>query len=129
MLTDQCSHWLCAGLLAALAALHPWAAIGAAFGCCFFMAYPPKKTSYLARLGLTAFSWGIGYAHGVWWYPIGPPYDPSAMLPAVALSAVGVVIGLAAVKMMERNSPLPLWVEGILDRIPVLKRKGGDNEL
>lgn len=129
MLTDQCSHWLCAGLLAALAAMHPWAAIGAAFGCCFVMAYPPKNTSYLARVALILFSWGVGYAHGVWWFPAGPPYDPSAMLPAVALSAVGVVLGLAAVRMMEHDGPLPAWLEGILGHLPLIKRKGGDNDL
>lgn len=129
MPVDQCSNWLCAGFLVAMAALHPWAAVGAGFGCCFFMAYPPRKTSYLARLALMAFSWGFGYASGVFFYPDGPPYDPSAMLPSVALSALAVVLGLAVVKMMERNSPLPLWLEGILDRIPVLKRKGDDNGL
>jgi len=129
MLTEQSSSWLCALFLAILAALHPWAAIGAAGGCCFFMAYPPKKTTYLARFALLVFSWSFGYGSGVFFYPDGPPYDPSAMLPAVALSALAVVIGLAAVKMVERNGPLPLWVGNILDRIPVLKRKGDDNGL
>lgn len=129
MLFDQCSSFLCALFVAILTALHPWAAIGAAFGCCFFMGYPPRKTTYLARFALGAFSWGLGYASGVFFYPVGPPYDPSAMLPAVALSALAVVIGLAAVKMVNRGGPLPEWVEGILDRIPVLKRKGDDNGL
>lgn len=129
MLSEQCSGWLCASLLIILSSLHPWAAVGAAFGCCFVMGYPPKKTTYLARAALIVFSWGLGYASGVFCYPVGPPYDPSAMLPAVALSALGVVIGLAAVRMVERGGPLPLWVDGILDRIPVLKRKGDGNDV
>ncbi len=129
MLTEQCSTWICAVFVAVLLSLHPWAAIGAAGGCFFFMAYPPKKTTYLARMALMVFSWMLGYASGVFFYPDGPPYDPSAMLPAVALSALAVVLGLAVVKMMERGGPLPLWVDGILDRIPVLKRKGDDNGL
>lgn len=129
MLSEQCTHWLCASLLAAMLALHPWAAIGAGGGCCFYMAFPPKKTTYLQRLALAVFSWVVGYAFGVFCYPSGPPYDPSAMFPAVALSAVGVVLGLAVVKMMERGGPLPQWVEGILDRLPVLKSKGDGNDV
>lgn len=129
MLTEQCSHWACVLLLSILATLHPWAAVGASFGCCFYMAYPPKKTTYLARAALAVFSWGFGFAGAVFFFPEGPPYSPAAMFPAVALSALGVVLGLAVVKMVEVNGPLPLWVEGILDRIPVLKRKGGDNDL
>lgn len=129
MPTDQCAHWLCAGFLAVLMAMHPWAAVGAGFGCCFVMAYPPKKTSYLARLALILFSWGIGYAHGVFWYPSGPPYDPSAMLPSVALSAVGVVIGLAIVRMVELNGGLPEWLKDILGMLPLTKRKGGGNDI
>lgn len=71
-----------------------------------------------------AFSWGFGYASGVFFFPEGPPYDPSAMLPAVALSALAVVIGLAVVKMMERNTPLPEWVKDIVAMLPLTKRKG-----
>lgn len=129
MLTDYCSSLTCATFMAILTAMHPWAAVGAAGGCCFFLAFPPNKTSYLQRFTLLVFSWVIGYAHGVFWYPDGPPYDPSAMLPAVALSALGVVIGIAGAKMVTRSGPLPPWLEGILDRIPVLRRKGDDNGL
>lgn len=129
MLTEHCSSATCGVFLAILGAMHPWAAIGAAGGCCFFMAFPPSRTTYLQRLSLGAFSWIVGYAHGVFWYPDGPPYNPSAMLPSVALSAVGVVIGVAAVRMFKQGGPLPAWLEGILDRVPGLKRKGGDNGL
>lgn len=126
---EQCSHWLCAGLMAALLAMHPWAAIGAAFGCCFVMAYPPKDTNYFQRMALMIFSWGLGYGHGVFWYPEGPPYNPSAMLPSVALSALAVVIGLAVVKMVELNGGLPEWLKDVLGMLPLTKRKGGDNDV
>lgn len=140
MLNEQCGHWACATLLAMLLSLHPWAAFGACFGCCFFMVYPPEKTPYLARFGLGVFSWGLGYAHGVFWYPAGPPYDPSAMLPAAGMSVIAVVLGLVAVrlvnslgdvavKIVEGDGPLPGWVGDILDRIPFIKRRGGGNDL
>lgn len=123
MFSDHCSNWLCAGALAVLAAMHPWAATGAAFGCCFFLV-SPNATRGLRRLALGAFSWGLGYASGVFAYPKGPPYDPSAMLPAAAVAALAVVVFTAFYSLIERDGPLPAWLESILDRIPVLKRKG-----
>lgn len=118
---DQCirdSALLC--LIAA--AIHPWAATGAAFGCCFFL-FAPMATTGWQRLKLLPFSFGIGYAGGVFWYGGGPPWSEKAMLVSAALSALGAIIFTAFYYVIDKNGPLPAWLESILDRIPLFKRR------
>lgn len=107
-----------------LYALHPWAATGAAFGCCFFLAMPSAyRGGKRALLGV--FSWGIGYGSGVWAYGGGPPYSDKAMIVSAATSAVAVSVFLAWRHMIDNGGALPPWMESVLDRVPFLKRKGG----
>ncbi|MNQ62184.1 hypothetical protein D3C85_765190 [compost metagenome] len=109
-----------------LAATHPWAAIGASAGCCFFLAAPMASHGW-KRFKLCVFSWGIGYAGGVFFYGGGPPYSEKAMLVAAALSALGAVIFTAFYYVIDKSGPLPEWLESILDRVPMFKRRS-DND-
>lgn len=107
--------------------LHPWAAIGAAFGCCFFLAMP-SATRGMGRLGLGVFSWGIGYAAGVFAYGDGPPWDSKAMLVAACVAALAAVCFTGIFHAVAKGGPLPPWLESTLDRVPFLKsRRGADD--
>jgi hypothetical protein len=111
-----------------LAAVNPWAATGAAFGCCFFLA-APMATNGWQRFKLMMFSWGIGYGSGVFFYGGGPPWNEKAMMVSAALSALGAVIFTAFYYVIDKNGPLPSWLENILDRIPLFKRNGDSDGL
>lgn len=118
---DQCTRDIT--LFCAIAmAIHPWAATGAVVGCCFFLA-APMATSGWQRVKLTAFSFGIGYAGGVFWYGGGPPWSEKAMLISAALSALAAVVFTAFYYIIDKSGPLPSWLESILDRIPFFKRR------
>lgn len=119
---NDLGSWIAAALAALLAALHPWAASGAAFGCCFFLSLPSATTGG-QRISLGAFSWGIGYAAGVYGFGEGPPWDSRAMLVAASTAALAAVAFTGVYRVMARNEPLPAWVDSILDRIPLLKSK------
>lgn len=122
-MTDQCTQWFCATLLAVLAATHPWAASGAIFGCCFFLARPGVTTGW-QRVKLGVFSFGLGYAGGVFWYGGGPPWSERAMLVSAVISALAAVTFTAFYYVIDKSGPLPAWLESILDRIPMFKRRG-----
>ncbi len=124
---DKCSPEF-ASICLILAAVNPWAASGAAFGCCFFL-FAPMVTTGWQRLKLVPFSWGIGYGGGVFFYGGGPPWNEKAIMVSVALSALGAVIFTALYYVVDRNGPLPVWLENILDRIPLFKRNGDDGGL
>lgn len=122
-MSDQYTALVGATLFAIGAAIHPWAATGAAFGCCFFLAHPGATSSW-QRVKLGTFSWGVGYAGGVFWYGSnGPPWDERAMLVAAVLAALASVTFTAFYYVIDRSGPLPAWLESILDRIPMLKRR------
>lgn len=125
---DQCTReallWWCVVMLA----IHPWAATGAAFGCCFFLA-APRVTSAAQRIFLGFFSFGLGYAAGVFCYPNVPglPWNEKAMLVSASVSALAAVAFTAFYYVIDRNGPLPDWMKDILDRIPMFKRRS-DND-
>lgn len=125
---DQCTReaiiWWCVILLA----IHPWAATGAAFGCCFFLA-APMVTSGWRRLKLSLFSFGLGYAAGVFWYGkvIGQPWNEKAMLVSATVSALAAVAFTAFYFVIDKSGPLPDWLKDILDRVPMFKRRS-DND-
>jgi len=121
-MSEQCINWVCLAFFVTLAAINPWAATGAAFGCCFFVISPRSSTGW-QRVKLTLFSFGIGYAAGVFFYG-GFPYQEKAMLPAAALSAIAAVLFTAFYHVIDKNGPLPDWLESILDRIPIFKKRG-----
>ncbi len=123
---DQCTREAAIGMCAFALAIHPWAAVGAAFGCCFFLA-APMVTNLWQRVKLGLFSFGLGYAAGIFWYGEGPPWNEKAMLVSAALSALGAVIFTAFYYVIDKSGPLPAWLESILDRVPMLKRRSGND--
>lgn len=114
------------GIMAGFAGMHPHAAAGAVFGCFFFLVFPPVTTrKQRALLGL--FSFGMGYAFGVFCYGGGPPYNEKAMFPAGGLSALVVVIWLGLKRMADADGTLPQWIKDTLNFIPLFRNKGPDD--
>jgi len=127
---DQCTReamiWWCVILLA----IHPWAATGAAFGCCFFLSIRSGVSSTgWQKLKLGLFTFGLGYAAGVFFYPnvAGEPWNEKAMLVSAAVAALGSVAFTAFYYVIDNSGPLPAWLKDILDRIPMFQRRS-DND-
>lgn len=125
---DQCTRESTALFCMVFLAVHPWAATGAAVGCCFLL-FAPMATAGWQRLKLIPFSFGTGYAGAVFFYGrvAGQPWNEKAMLVAVALSALSAVTFTAFYYVIDKSGPLPAWLESILDRIPLFKRRGGSD--
>jgi hypothetical protein len=105
-------------LLTALALyVNPYVAIGASFGCVFFLQYP-SVLSLGRRIALAFFSWGLGYATGVFWYGQGPPWVPEGLLPALAAAALGSAVFTAMAAMVEKDGKLPDWLEAVIKLFP-----------
>lgn len=104
--------------------IHPHAAIGAAIGCCFFLAVPwgAGRLEWWRRMLLCVFSYGMGYAAGALAYSDGNPNG--GMLVAGGVAALVAVICASFSRTAWGNGPLPVWLGDILDRVPFLKRKG-----
>lgn len=114
-MTDQTSlmgAWLLGVLSAAWYATNPWAATGAAFGCCFFLAYP-GATTVRQRWWLGVFSLGIGYASGVFFYR-----DDRAMLVAGTIAALASVLFTAWAAIISNNGNLPPWMKSLIELWP-----------
>ena len=116
---------LAAGVVIGGLAVHPYAAAGAAFGCCFYLASPATAKSW-RRLLLAMFSWGIGYSSGAYAFDMSEPRSIGAMMVAAAVAALAAVVFSGLYKVAESDGPLPPWLSNILDRIPFLKR--GDSK-
>lgn len=112
--------------LALFATIHPHAATGAAVGCFFYLAFPGDNTRRQSLL-LCVFSFGIGYAFGLFAYGGGPPYDEKAMFAAGSISALAVVIWKGLHRMAAGDGPLPQWIKDILGFLPMFRRKGPDD--
>ncbi len=127
---DQCTRDATALLCIMAAAVHPWAATGAAVGCCFLL-FAPMATGGWQRLKLIPFSFGMGYAGAVFFYGrvAGQPWSEKAMLVAAALSALSAVTFTAFYYVIDKSGPLPAWLESILDRIPLFKRRSDSDGL
>lgn len=123
---ERVGEAIVAGLLLLMAGMHPHAAAGAAFGCFFFLA-SPGRTKRRERLLLVVFSFGIGYAAGVFAYGGGPPYNEKAMFVAGSVSALAVGIWTGLKRMTDADGPLPQWLKDTLGFIPLLRRKGPDD--
>lgn len=121
---QQFLTWL---VVAVLAAMNPFAAAGAAFGCCFYLAFPSASRG-LQRLLYSVFSWGIGYAAGVFFYGDGPPYSQKSMLIAAAFSAIAVLMFVAIGGIIRRNGNLPPWAQSLLDVVVPFRAKRGDDD-
>lgn len=127
---DQCTRDATALLCMIAMAVHPWAATGAAVGCCFLL-FAPMATGGWQRLKLIPFSFGMGYAGAVFFYGrvAGEPWSEKAMLVAAALSALSAVTFTAFYYVIDKSGPLPAWLESILDRIPLFKRRSDSDGL
>ena len=121
---QQFLTWL---VVAVLAAMNPFAADGAAFGGCFYLAFPSASRG-LQRLLYSVFSWGIGYAAGVFFYGDGPPYNQKSMLIAAAFSAIAVLMFVAIGGIIRRNGNLPPWAQSLLDVVVPFRAKRGDDD-
>lgn len=121
-----------AGLYACsvLEQLHPGAAMGASFGCFFFLVYPDPTSGnwfekFLRKFALLIFSWGAGYSVGSG-LSTSENYQGWAMLSGIAGSCLAAAIGGALNLMVRNNGPLPQWLGDIVDRIPVLRKRTDD---
>lgn len=126
-MAEHAWQWLAGLVIVVLAAMNPFAAAGAAFGCCFYMAFPSASRG-LQRLLYSVFSWGIGYAAGVFFYGDGPPYSQKSMLVAAVVAAVAVLIFIAWSSIIRRDGNLPPWVESLLDVVIPFRAKRGDDD-
>lgn len=112
---------------AVLEQLHPGAAMGASFGCIFFIFLPdPGGDHWVFKLtrkvGLTVFSWGIGYATGTF------AGGDGAMFAAVLGGALGAVVMGAFNLMVKNDAPLPGWLDSLLKLVLRLKTRGNDEQ-
>lgn len=101
--------------------VNPHAAIGAAVGCCFFLAVPwgAGKLEWWRRILLCVFSYGMGYAGGAYVISVGE----GAMFVSGGISAMAAIFFSALNRTTAGDGPLPQWLGDILDRMPFLKRK------
>jgi hypothetical protein len=111
---------LLGAIYAFFASANPWAATGAAFGCCFFLAYPGATTGKQRWL-LGFFSFGIGYACGVFYYGEGPPYSQKAMLVSASIAALAAVLFTAWAAVISTNGNLPPWIASLIELWPFKK--------
>lgn len=126
-MTDPSPGWVVALMyLGALAAqLHPGAAMGASFGCVFFIFLPDPTVGgwvfkCFRKTSLTVVSWGFGYAAGIAMGGTG------AMLAAVLGSSLAAAI-LGALNLMVLNDgDLPNWLSSMIRAVLRLKTRGKD---
>lgn len=126
-MADHTWQWLAGLAVMVLAAMNPYAAAGAAFGCCFYLAFPSASRG-LQRLLYSVFSWGIGYAAGVFFYGDGPPYSQKGMLVSAIVAAVAVLVFVAWGSIIRRDGNLPPWVQSLLDVVFPFRQKRGDQD-
>lgn len=108
--------------------VHPYAAIGAAFGCCFFLALPATaRLKWWRRVLLSAFSFGVGYAAGAYFFDLEQPRSVGAMGTASGVAGLASAIFHGLNRVAENDGPLPGWLSDILDRVPFLKRGGSSD--
>ena len=107
--------------------LHPGSAMGASFGCVFFILLPDPVTAswsqkLIRKFGLTVVSWGFGYAVGIAFS------NGSSMLAAIIGAAVASGV-LGAINLMVKNDgDLPQWMSSLINAILRLKRGGDDGQ-
>lgn len=108
--------------------LHPMSAIGASFGCVFFILLPDpvveKWTGIIGwllklsrKIALTILSWGVGYSVGILFF------NNASMLMAILGGALGsAVLGMFNL-MIKNDADLPKWLSSLVSA--VLRLKGG----
>lgn len=126
-MTEPSAGWVVALLyLGALAAqLHPGAAMGASFGCVFFMFLPDPTVGgwgfkLFRKSCLTLVSWGFGYAAGI---AVG---GTGAMFAAVFGGSLAAAVLGALNLMVLNNGDLPAWLSSLIRTVLRLKTRGKD---
>ena len=114
---DEQTNGILAGLALVMTVVSPYAAIGAAFGCVFFLQYPSILTGWRKTATATV-SWAIGYGVGMYFYGDGPPWMPDAFLPALIGAAVGCPVVTAALAVIDENGDLPPWLVTLIKLLP-----------
>jgi hypothetical protein len=105
--------------------LHPGSAMGASFGCVFFIFLPDATAGgrvfkFVRKVALAVVSWGFGYATGI---AIG---GAVAMLVALLGGALAAAI-LGALNLMVLNDgELPHWLTSVIRAVLRLKPGGRD---
>lgn len=89
-------------VISLFAAMHPQAAVGAAFGCMFFLAVS-NATGLVQKAVLTLVSWGAGYSVGLW-------IEGSLAMLAAFMSACFAVVVLTSLASAFEQERLPLWL-------------------
>lgn len=129
-MADLVPGWFVAFLLfvgALIAQLHPASAMGASFGCVFFVFLPDPTAGgrlfkFFRKMGLTVVSWGFGYAAGI---AVG---GSVAMLSAVLGGALAAAV-LGALNLMVLNDgDLPNWLSSVIKAVLRLKTRGSDEQ-
>lgn len=129
-MVDYFPGWMLAAwffLVAMVVQLHPGAAMGASFGCVFFIFLPDPTVGgwgfkLVRKVGLTAVSWGFGYAAGI---AVG---GTLAMLFGVLGGALAATI-LGALNLMVLNDgDLPAWLATVLKTVLRVKTRGSDEQ-
>ena len=87
-------------IIGALATIDGHAALGAAFGCCFFLAMPQDTTTG-RRFLFTVSSYGLGYAAGVSVYGTDKQMLVSSIVAALIVALLIGVTGLIQNKTPE----------------------------
>lgn len=87
-------------LLAFLAAVNPHSAIGAVFGCCFYLAMPSVNTVKQVIL-YTIASVGIGYAAGITLFANDMPMLVSAITSATCVAVLTSAHGIIKERLMD----------------------------
>lgn len=108
-----------ASLATGVASLNGSAMMGACFGCFCYLALS-SLTPRKQRIFLLIFSWGLGYAAGEFWGDEGR----SPMLYALAFSALGAVVFTAFYRFIDKDAPMPPWLDTLIKAIPSLRDKG-----
>lgn len=103
-----------AGAMVPAFIINPWAAIGAAAGCCFFLAMPSATDTLRQRFLLAVFSWVMGYGSGAYLYP-GPPWSQEAMLVSGAAAALSSVAFTGIHSALHNGRDLPPWLLSIVE--------------
>lgn len=114
---------------ALFASLEQGPAMGAVFGAFFFMAMPSPDIPLWRKLLLLCFSWGLGYSAGIAvtsWGDTPGEYERLSMFCAIAFSALGSG-AFSSWHAYQNGGPVPQWIDFLLDRLPFLKTKRGDD--
>ncbi|QYW06486.1 hypothetical protein uan_074 [Pseudomonas phage UAntarctica] len=117
---------------AAFEQMHPMSAIGASFGCMFFILLPDPVVAHwkgwigwslklLRKFVLTVLSWGFGYSVGILFF------NNASMLMAILGGALGSTILGVLNLMIKNDADLPPWLTSGMNAILRIKR-GSDEQ-